>query len=171
MSFNYSRKPKDFVCKVLKFENKYHSKLLLRQKLICQCLCCSTQEIACICAGCSVNLNGFLHFFCYRKVDQLTYDLRHLKTGFNNYKHRKMMKVTWNCVWNLTLSDCFGKQNKTFVVIYGRKLLKLFSWNCYWVFVSNFHSLKLWLSSWQEQEEKEREELLNRRFTANVSFE
>ncbi|KAL9959146.1 hypothetical protein ACROYT_G036236 [Oculina patagonica] len=44
------------------------------------------------------------------KVDQLTYDLRHLKTGFNNYQHRKMMK---------------------------------------------------------EQEEREREELLNRRFTTN----
>ena len=94
LSFNYSRKPKDFVCKVLKFENKYRSKVLLHQKLICQCLCCSTQEIACICEGCSVDLYGFLHFFCCRKVDQLTYDLRHLKTGFNNYKHRKMMKVT-----------------------------------------------------------------------------
>ena len=32
---NYSRKPKDFVCKVLKFENKYYSiKVLLPQKLI-----------------------------------------------------------------------------------------------------------------------------------------
>lgn len=46
------------------------------------------------------------------KVDQLTYDLRHLKTGFNNYQHRKMLR---------------------------------------------------------EQEEREREELLNRRFTTNVS--
>lgn len=44
------------------------------------------------------------------KVDQLTYDLRHLKTGFNNYQQRKMMR---------------------------------------------------------EQEEREREELLNRRFTTN----
>lgn len=44
------------------------------------------------------------------KVDQLTYDLRHLNTGFQNYKHRKIMK---------------------------------------------------------EEEEKEREELLNRRFTPN----
>lgn len=44
------------------------------------------------------------------KVDQLTYDLRHLKTGFSNYQHRKMMR---------------------------------------------------------EQEEREREELLNRRFTTN----
>ena len=26
-------------------------------------------------------------------MDQLTYDLRRLKTGLNNYKHRKMMKV------------------------------------------------------------------------------
>lgn len=31
--------------------------------------------------------------YFYRKVDQLTYDLRHLKTGFSNYKHRKMLKV------------------------------------------------------------------------------
>ncbi|KAK2554261.1 Golgi SNAP receptor complex member 2 [Acropora cervicornis] len=45
-----------------------------------------------------------------RKLDQLTYDLRHLNTGFQNYKHRKIMK---------------------------------------------------------EEEEKEREELLNRRFTPN----
>ena len=41
------------------------------------------------------------------------------------------MKVTWNSVWNLTLSDCFGKKNKTFVVVKGIKLLKLFSANCY----------------------------------------
>lgn len=26
-------------------------------------------------------------------MDQLTYDLRHLKTGFSNYQHRKMMRV------------------------------------------------------------------------------
>ena len=32
-------------------------------------------------------------FFLLRKVDQLTYDLRHLKTGFNNYQHRKMLRV------------------------------------------------------------------------------
>ncbi|XP_074628081.1 Golgi SNAP receptor complex member 2-like [Acropora palmata] len=48
------------------------------------------------------------------KLDQLTYDLRHLNTGFQNYKHRKIMK---------------------------------------------------------EEEEKEREELLNRRFTPNNSGE
>lgn len=48
------------------------------------------------------------------KVDQLIYDLRHLNTGFLNYKHRKRLK---------------------------------------------------------EQEEKEREELLNRRFTTNNSGE
>ena len=161
------------MCKVLKFENKYHSKVLLRQKLICQCLCCSTQEIACICAGCSVNLYGFLHFFCCRKVDQLTYDLRHLKTGFNNCKHRKMMKVTWSSVWNLTLSDCVEKKKQNFCGSVGYKSFKIVLSKLLfiWVFVFNFRGLKLWLSSWQEQEEKEREELLNRRFTANVSFE
>ena len=33
-------------------------------------------------------------------MDQLTYDLRHLKTGFNNYKHRKMMKVLMEKLMN-----------------------------------------------------------------------
>ena len=69
-------------------------------------------------------------------MDQLTYDLRHLKTGFSNYQHRKMMRV------------CDDKI--VFCLLREQIALKL--------------QVRIFLFQ-QEQEEREREELLNRRFT------
>ena len=88
-------------------------------------------------------------------MDQLTYDLRHLKTGFNNYQQRKMMRV---CIYWIVL------------FITGNLLLVLFFKS---VHLQIPVTLNLQVGAFlfqQEQEEREREELLNRRFTT-VSYE